>query len=211
MTRNKLLLSTIAAGAFATTGALAQNYNMGTEDTGLYVGGGYSFLDIESDAGDVGDNTNALTARLGWQIVPMFSLETEASFGIDDGEFDYDGDEDDFDFDDNNDGDLDDILMADGEIGVDYLIGAYGRFNYPLTDRIDLAARAGYAFIEVDSTLQTLAGNEVEIGGSESGFAYGAGAEYDFTENHVARLDYTRYEFEDSNADGVTLAYQYKF
>lgn len=191
--------------------AAAQNYGgQGTEDTGLYVGGGYTFLDIESDD-DIGDNTNALTGRLGWQFTPNFAVEGEASFGIDDGEFDFEGDEDDFDFDDNDDGDLDDVLNADGEIGLDYLAGLYGKYTLPVSDRIDLYGRAGYAFAEIDSTLTTVGGEEFKIGGSESGFAFGGGAGLDLNESSTVRLDYTRYEFDDANADGVNVSYEYKF
>ena len=191
--------------------AMAQSsYNSGADDTGLYLGGGYSFIDVETD-NDIGDSTNALTGRVGYRISPFISVETEASFGIDEGDFDFVGDEDDFDFDDNDDADVDDVLRAQGDIGVDYLVGVYARGVYPVTERLDISARGGYAFIEVDSTLATFGGNEIEIGGSESGFAFGAGAEYALAEAHAVRLDYTRYEFDDSNADGVTVAYNFRF
>ncbi|WP_370335506.1 outer membrane beta-barrel protein [Parvularcula marina] len=210
MTFTKLLAGSAALALITGTAAAQDQMGQGTEDTGLYVGGGYTFLDIESEE-DIGDNTNALTGRLGWQIIPNFALEGEATFGIDDGEFDYDGDEDDFDFDDNNDGDLDDVLNADGELGLDYLVGLYGKYTLPVTDAVDLYARAGYAFAEIDATFETAGGNEFSIGGSESGFAFGGGAGLDMTESSTVRLDYTRYEFEDANADGVNVTYEHKF
>lgn len=209
----KFIALTGSALALAFPGAaMAQNWasSQGAEETGIYVGGGYQFLDVETDD-DIGDSTNALQARVGWQIIPNFALEAEASFGIDDGDFDFDGNEDDFDFDDNNDGDVADALTGNGDLGLDYLAGVYGKYTLPVTDSIDLYARAGYAFIEIDSTLTTFAGNSFDLSASESGFAFGAGAGYDLTESTGLRLDYTRYEFDDANADGVTASVEYKF
>jgi opacity protein-like surface antigen len=205
----KTILATTASTALLATGALAQQQGPGLEETGLYGGIAYSFLDLETDS-DIGDNTNALTGRLGWQITPNFALEGEASFGIDDGSFDFDAEEEDINFDDNQDGDLDDALAVTGDIGLDYLIGAFGKYTYPISDEFDLFARAGYAFVEIDATAE-IAGEEFGFGASESGFAFGVGGAYDVAETQSIRLDYTRYEFEDANIDGVTIAYELKF
>lgn len=221
-----LILSALSASTLAIGTAAAQQYNQGTEDTGFYLGGGYTYIDIETDNdaddfedyfGDdddveVGGETNALFLRTGYAFTPYFSLEGEATFGIDDGEFDFDADEDDFDFDDNDDGDLEDTLRVGGDLGLDYLAALYGRFTYPVSDRIDLSARAGYAFAEIDTSFDDINGEEITVAGSsEGGFAFGAGAGFDLTESSTIRADYTRYEFDGANADGLSVAYEYKF
>lgn len=208
-----LIASTSLCTIFLGPVAMAQDVNRGlpVETTGFYLGGGYTYLNVERDRGDIGNDTNALMGRVGYQFAPMFSVEAEATFGIDNGEFDFEGSEDDFDFDDDEDGSLDDVLLADGELGVDYLVGLYGRFTAPITDRFDVSVRAGYAYIEIDSTLATIAGNQIRLDASESGFAIGGGAGFDLTERQQIRADYTRYEFDDAHADGASITYGYKF
>lgn len=209
----KILIATASALAFGSLSAMApaaaQNAYV-EEDTGFYLGGGYSVVDIETD-NDVGDSTNALTGRVGYQFTPNWAIEGEGTFGIDDGEFDYEGNEDDFDFDQNDDGDLDDALNAPGELGLDYQAAVFGKFTYPVNDSIDLFARAGYAFTEIDSTIELSDGSSVNIGGSENGPAFGAGAAFDVTESSSIRADYTRYEYDEANADAGTISYEYKF
>lgn len=211
--KSKLFLSTLAlsAGSVALSGAAsAQNYNGPEETTGPYFSGGYNNFDFDEELG--GDaNVSAITARAGWQLHPNFGVETDASFGIDDGEFDFDGDEDDFDLDDNEDSDFDDVLAGPGDLGLDYLIGFYGRATLPLSDRFDVSARAGYAFAEIDSTVTTIGGNELVFGGSDDGFAMGASATYDLTESMAIRADYTHYEFDTSNAESLGLNLEFKF
>ncbi|GGD08973.1 porin family protein [Aquisalinus flavus] len=205
----KILVATASAlvmGGAST--AMAQNY--ATEDTGFYIGGGYTFLDVETD-NDIGDNTNAATARLGYQFTPNWSVEGEGTFGVDDGEFDYEGSEDDFDFDANNDGDIDDALIGTGDIGLDYQAAIFGRYTLPVSDRFDVFARAGYGFTEIDSTIELADGTEFRTGGSENGAAFGAGAAFDVTESSSIRADYTRYEYDEANADAGTVSYEYKF
>lgn len=205
MSKTLLIATASALVMGGATSAMAQQ-----EDTGFYVGGGYTFMDIETDD-DIGDNTNAVTGRVGYQFTPFWSVEGEATFGVDDGEFDYEGSEDDFDFDQNDDGDLDDALTAPGELGLDYQGAVFGRFTYPVTDRVDLFARGGYAFTEIDSTITLPDDSTVNIGGSESGPAFGGGAAFDITESSTIRADYTRYEYDDANADAGTVSYEYKF
>jgi len=203
-TRTALLCAaaTLAAGAAHAQGA--------AETTGPYISAGYNYLDFDEELG--GDATvHGLTARGGWQFSRFFAVESDITFGIDDGGFDFDGDEDDLDFDDNNDGFFDDVISGPGDLGLDYMVGGYGRFILPVSDRFDISARAGYAFAEIDSTVQTLGGNELVFGGSDDGPAFGASAAYDFTENLSLRADYTHYEFGDANAESFGVNLELKF
>ena len=198
-----ILAATVATGI---AGAAA------AQENGLYLEGGYQYLEIEPDGADSGVDTNAIGARLGYQFNPVFSIEGELASGIDDGEFDYNVDEDSFNLDDNNDGDFNDLIAASGDIGLNYLVGLYGKAKVPLTDRLDVYGRAGYAYVDLDASIQTPGGTTLTtIEDAEEGPAFGAGLSYDLTENVYLKGDYTYYSFEDTDTNGVMLGVGYKF
>ena len=198
----------ITAASLCTAGAA--HAQSGEESVGPYISAGYNYLDFDEEVGGHA-HVSAITARGGWQFSRFFAAEGDISFGIDDGDFDFDGDEDDLDFDDNDDADFDDVIAGPGDLGLDYLVGGYGRVILPISDKFDLSGRAGYAFAEIDSTVATLGGNELTFGGSDDGFAFGAGAAYDITESVSLRADYTHYDFSDSNAESFGLNLEVKF
>jgi len=209
----KLLIISSSAAAIAlglAAPAVAQTY--GNEDTGFYAQGGYTYLDIEPDGAESGIDSNAITGRLGYQFTPMFSLEAELSTGIDDGEFDYNVDEDEFNLDDNSDADFNDTITASGDLGLNYLVGLYGRATVPLTERLDVSARAGYAYIDIDASVITPGGTTLGvIENSANGPAIGAGLSFDMTDNWQLRGGYTYYSFEDTDTNAATIAVGYKF
>lgn len=207
MSKKKIALFLSAASLCAFGAAHAQTAE---ESVGPYISAGYNYLDFDEEVGGSA-NVSAITARGGWQFTRMFAIEGDASFGIDDDRFDFDGDEDDLDFDDNNDDDFDDVIAGPGDLGLDYLIGGYGRVILPVSDKFDVSARAGYAFAEIDSTVATLGGNELTFGGSDDGIAFGGSAAYDITENLSLRADYTHYDFSDSNAESFGINLEVKF
>jgi outer membrane immunogenic protein len=181
------------------------------QDTGLYVEGGYQYLDIKPDGAESGVDTNGIAARAGWKFNPNFSIETELATGIEDGDFDFNTDEDEFNFDDNNDGDLGDVIAASGDLGLNYLVGAYGKVNLPLTERLDAYARAGYAYVDLDASLVTPGGQVINVEDSADGPAFGAGMEYGLTENVYLKGDYTYYSFDNTDTSGVMLGVGLKF
>lgn len=181
------------------------------QDTGFYAEGGYQYLDIQPDGAEQGVDTNAIGARLGYKFTPMFSLEGELASGVDDGEFDYNVDEDSFNLDDNNDGDFNDLIAASGDIGLNYLVGIYGKAEVPLTERLDVYARAGYAYVDLDASVTTPFGNSINVEDSADGPAIGAGLSYDLTDKVYLKGDYTYYSFEDTDTNGVMLGVGYKF
>ena len=234
----KLILTTGAASILAITAASAQVQEPRpyTEEPGGFYGGlGYTFIDLETDSDieafdDQGDSTNALTARVGYQVTPVFSVEVDGTFGFDDGDFDLSSDEielDDVDRDTFGEqidtDDIDRALAGGGDVGLDYLFGLYGRVSLPVNERFHVSGRVGYAFAEVDVTNRVVTESTDEagvltrtevtrsIGGSDDGFAFGASARYDLTENGGLRLDYTRYNFGEANADAITLSWQQNF
>ena len=208
MSKKTILI--VGAASLLTAGAAnAQNYGA-EESLGPYISAGYNNFDFDEELGG-NANVSAVTARGGWQFSRYFAIESDISFGIDNGGFDYDGSEDDLDFDDNDDDDFDDVIAGPGDLGLDYLVGGYGRVILPVSDKFDLSARAGYAFAEIDSTVQTLGGNELVFGGSDDGLAFGASAAYDITESLSLRADYTHYDFSNANAESFGLNLEVKF
>ena len=205
----RTLLAGAAASALLIAPAAAQSY--GDEDTGFYLQGGYTYLDLEPENADEGVDTNAITIRPGFQFTPNWSAELDITSGIDDGEFDYNVDEDEVNFDDNTDNDFDDTISGAGDIELNYLIAAYARYSVPVTDRIDLSARAGYAYIDVDADVLTIGGNTLSAADSEDGFTAGVGATWDITESWELRGDYTYYGFDEVDASAGTVAVGYKF
>jgi opacity protein-like surface antigen len=204
----RLAAISFAGGGLAIAGAHAQ----AVEDTGFYLQGGYSYYQFEAQDSGYDVDTNAITARAGYQFTPMFGAEIDASFGIDEGDFDFDNDEDDLDFDDNNDGDFTDIVNISGDIGLDYLVGAYARAVFPISDRFEIFARGGYAYTQLDANAVTPGGNQVFLAeDAEDGFSAGAGLSFDLTESWELRADYTWFGFDEVDANSGTVAVGYKF
>ena len=202
MFRSILIASAAAAGLASAAHA---------RETGPYFEGGYQYLDIKPDGADSGVDTNGIAARAGWQFNNIFSLEAELATGIDDGEFDYNVDEDELNFDDNNDGDLSDVIAASGDVGLNYLTGIYGKANLPLTERLNAYARAGYAYVDLDASVGTPGGVDINVEDSADGPAFGAGMSYDLSENLYLKGDYTYYSFDSTDTSGVMLGVGYKF
>jgi len=210
MNKKFAIAAALSLGGMAAGAAHAQEYSGPEEANGPYVSAGYNYLDFDEELGGSAD-IHGLTARGGWQFARFFAVEGDITFGIDDGGFDFNGSEDDLDFDDNSDSDFDDVIAGPGDLGLDYMVGGYGRFILPVSDRFDVSARAGYAFAEIDSTVATLGGNELTFGGSDDGLAFGASASYDITESLALRADYTHYDFSDSNAESLGINLELKF
>ena len=181
------------------------------QDTGFYVEGGYQYLEIEPEAAESGVDTNGIAVRAGFKFSPYFSIESELATGIEDGNFDFNTDEDEFNFDDNNDGDLADVIAASGDLGLNYLVGLYGKAELPLTERLGAYARAGYAYVDLDASLTTPGGQNINVEDSADGPAFGAGMQYSLTENLYLKGDYTYYAFDNTDTSGAMLGIGLKF
>lgn len=206
----KFAIMTAAATGFIASAASAQGYAQ--EDTGFYAQGGYQYLEIEPEGAESGVDSSGIFARAGYQFTPNFSLEADLATGIDDGEFDFNVDEDDFNLDDNNDGDFNDLIAGTGDVQLNYLTGIYGRVNLPLNERLDVFARAGWAYVDIDADVVTPGGTTLgTVQDSEDGAAFGAGMSYNMTENWELRGDYTYYAFDNTDTNGLTIGAGYKF
>jgi outer membrane immunogenic protein len=194
--------------AAAATG-LATTAN--AQDTGLYLEGGYQYFDIKPEGADSGVDTNGIAARAGIKLNEYFSVESELATGIEDGDFDFNTDEDEFNFDDNNDGDLSDVISATGDLGLNYLVGLYGKAELPLTERLGAYARAGYAYVDLDASLATPGGLDINVEDSADGPAFGAGLKYSLSDSVYLKGDYTYYSFDNTDTSGAMLGVGFKF
>lgn len=88
---------------------------------------------------------------------------------------------------------------SDGNVELDYLAGAYAKGILPIAPEFRLYGLAG--FTEVDADVD-----------DESGFSYGAGAEFDVTHNLAVGADYMRY-LDESNYtfDAASVGVTFRF
>jgi opacity protein-like surface antigen len=88
---------------------------------------------------------------------------------------------------------------SDGPAELDYLIGAYAKGILPVAPEFRLYGLAG--FTEVDYDIDR-----------ESGFSYGAGAEFDVAPNLAVGADYMRYlDKSDTTFDAASVGVRYRF
>ncbi|MBI1359221.1 MAG: outer membrane beta-barrel protein [Alphaproteobacteria bacterium] len=88
-------------------------------------------------------------------------------------------------------------IHKDSGVKLDSEIGAYGVAKLPIGQRFDIFARAGAARTDFSP------------GGDDSGFAYGAGGDFFFTDHDGIRADWTRHDYND--LDSYSLAYVRRF
>lgn len=155
------------------------------------------------DLGTEDASTFLINGRIGYRLNDFFAVEGELGFGVS-------GDE------------IDRVipvevaplgtLNVDANVGLDvdnYYIG-FARGILPVSDEFDIFVRVGYgeANAEADVTASTLGfTGAASVSESESGFAYGVGAQYDFTGQDGIRLDYTLLD----STDIISLSYSRRF
>lgn len=137
----------------------------------VYGNIGYANIDVDPV------NLGAIQGRLGVDVTPNFAIEGEAAFGVAG----------------------DDILGIDVDLSHSFGIFLVGKV--PVSETVDIFARAGFSTAEVDVGGTT---------GSEDGAAYGVGAQVFFSENDGVRFDYTRYDY-GGDADVWAVSYVRKF
>lgn len=93
-------------------------------------------------------------------------------------------------------------VKDDGDVELGVQGGAYGVAYLPVTTQADLFARVGYTAGSVDTPLGDVDGD---------GFAYGVGGQFYFTDKDGVRLDWTRHDYDESEADVWAIAYTRKF
>ncbi|MCL7940507.1 porin family protein [Halomonas sp. ATCH28] len=88
---------------------------------------------------------------------------------------------------------------SDGPAELDYLAGAYAKGVLPIAPEFRLYGLAGFTEVDFDAD-------------TESGFSYGAGAEFDVTHNLAVGADYMRY-LDESNYtfDAASVGVTFRF
>lgn len=174
--KRKITLA-IAAASAAAMPALAQ-------ENSWYGDIGYQFHSIDEDGADADIGT--ITGHVGYNFTPNLAAEGELGFGINDDEIN--------------------VLGTGVDLGVNYLVGAYGRVQGSLGENFTVFARAGIVQIEVEAEGPGASASE-----SETGAGYGVGGEYHFDGKNGIRADYTRYDVEDLEVDSFLIGYSRKF
>lgn len=180
----KLFISSLATAALVAAPAIAQ-------EGSFYGDIGYQYISVDEDG--VEADLGAIVAHGGYNFTDFLSVEGEVAVGIQDEDVSV--------------GDVDPI---DVSVGLNYLIGAYGRVQAPLSENFTVFARAGVvnAELEAEASAGGVTASESE---SETGAGYGVGGEFRFDAVNGVRFDYTRYDIEDLEADAFTIAYSRKF
>lgn len=88
------------------------------------------------------------------------------------------------------------------DVDMKHEIGVFGVLTAPVSPSVDLFARAGYTGATFDTSL-----GDVE----SDGFAYGLGGQYNVTQQDGIRLDWTRHNHDDVEADVWSIGYSRKF
>lgn len=143
----------------------------------IELSGAYS--NIDTDPADLG----ALTARGTYFFNPHFGVEGEASFGVKDDDF------------------------GATKVELDNSVAAFGVAQMPVSERVDLFARAGVAQTKYKASSPAYGYSD-----TNEGLAYGAGAKVFLTDRFGLRGDFTRYEGDNSNdADVISIGGVMKF
>ncbi|MFS2318500.1 porin family protein [Maricaulis sp. D1M11] len=139
---------------------------------------GYEYIDADIV------NLNTVALRAGYDFNDYFGVEGQANFGLTD----------------------DDVNIAgtNVDISMDYAFSGFLVAQYPVTEQLNVFARAGYTYAEIDADVAN-----ITVSDDDSAAAFGVGAEYFFTERSGVRFDYTRYDFDDF--DGFSLSYVHRF
>lgn len=183
----KLGLAALFAAASAVSAvAGAQQNNMADEANQMYAGAGLTWLGFEGPGGTEGDGLG-LQGKLGYTFTPLLGIEGHLGFGVTEGS---------------------DTLFVNGEprdidLGVDYWMGIYGRAQFPVTQSINIYGLLGLARVETD-----FSGFE----DSESDLSYGLGANYQFSDQLGAYVEWVSLvDKENVDVSGLTAGAKFRF
>jgi len=162
-------------------------------------------VDISGEVVDFGvedANITMLTGRLGYRLNDFFAVEGEVGFGLGGDDFDRTVPIQ----------VLGTTANVDTNVTLDvknYYI-AFARGILPVSEQFDIFARVGYGQATAEADIVGSFAGFSASGSAEddaSDFAYGVGAQFNFTENDGIRADYTR--LEETNI--ISLAYSRRF
>ncbi len=168
------------------------------DDSGFYIGGAYSMASAESDyewwdyerneydgTGNGETDYDAVMLQVGYKYNKYLAIEGRYWSSVGDGDGSYSEEWDDR----YGDGYYDSGSGDDGDLTA---WGIYVKPMYPVTEAFDVYALLGYGNV----TLSDNGGDWLD----ESGFQWGVGAAYSFTENLSVFVDYVRL-YDDTSED----------
>jgi len=97
---------------------------------------------------------------------------------------------------------VNDDTVSGVDVEMKHEVGVFGVVNAPVSPQFDLFARVGYTGASFDTSL-----GEADT----DGFAYGVGGQFNLTEKDGVRLDWTRHDHDDLEADVWSIGYARKF
>ncbi len=165
----------LALALIAAPAALLASAPAMAQDAGPYINAGVSRYS-EADI-----NATLIGGRVGYSFNPNFAVEAEGGIGVD-------GDR-----------------IGPVSVDIDGTLGGYGVARLPVSENVNLLARAGYQ--HTWASAETAGFKAEEDDGS---FAIGVGAEFMFNETNGIRADYTSYTDGD-DTDSVAVSYVLKF
>lgn len=179
---------------------------------GFYVDGGYSSLSTdyeETDSISLDLDFDAVGGHVGYEFNRYFGLEAEGLLGLSDETVTVYGTADDV----YSSPDLiddEEYEELDVELGLNYLVGAFAKANWPIHDNFTAFGRVGYAAgeLELNASAEGESFSDSEVG---DGFAYGVGLMIDVPYNFFIRGDYTIYNIEDAETDAWMLGAGIRF
>lgn len=170
--------------AFITLAISACSVSAQAQDSGAYAGLGVISYEADPDL-------SGLEARLGYNFNKYFGVEAQGSLGT------------------NRESETFDISSESVtvDVKVDYSAAAFVVARLPLGKKFEVFARGGLhntqASVEIDD------GSIPDFNKTETSFAVGGGAQYNFNRKHAIRFGYTYLDGID--ADTVSLGYVRKF
>lgn len=172
----------IAAASVATLATVGFAGAASAQDnTGTTVYGTIGYANVSADDG-ADVNLGAIQGRIGARFGKYFGVEGELAGGVKG----------------------DDVSGVD--VDLKHEVGVFAVGYYPITERFDIFGRVGYATSEIEAS-----GGGLSASTDIDGLAYGVGGQYFFTDKDGVRLDYTRHDSDDGEADVVGVSYVRKF
>ena len=152
-------------------------------EPGFYVGGGYTFATLDIDGASSNADVGALFARGGYQINEYIALEARLGDGVQDD-------------------------TVDGvKLEIDNMYGGYVKVGRPSEVGLYPYALLGYTHVELKARVPGYSATS-----SDSDVSYGIGADYWFSRQLSAGLEYANFYDKDGvKVSGLTLGMNYKF
>ncbi|MDP2261295.1 MAG: porin family protein [Caulobacter sp.] len=97
---------------------------------------------------------------------------------------------------------IQDDTVSGIDVKMKHEVGVFGVVTAPISPSFDLFARAGYTGAKFETSLGDV---------KSDGFAYGVGGQYNVTAQDGIRLDWTRHDHDDVEADVWSIGYSRKF